>query len=133
MGGDGQKAENNLRVIRLLKQLDEEGRSATPEEQSLLAMYTGWGDSSVLHHKLSEVVGSVTQEEWESIRGRGTFHHSMLEALRQKTCWVRSELDSEISISRHRRRNVTSADSFENLRFAAEQFDPAICNTTVPS
>jgi hypothetical protein len=69
LGGDGQKAENNLRVIRLLKQLDEEGRSAKAEEQSLLAIYTGWGDSSVLHHKLSEVVDSVTQEEWESIQG----------------------------------------------------------------
>ncbi len=69
LGGDGQKAENNLGVIRLLKQLDEAGRSATPDEQSLLAMYTGWGDSSVLHHKLSEVVDSVTQEEWESIQG----------------------------------------------------------------
>jgi len=69
LGGDGQKAGNNLRVIQLIKQLDREGRSATPEEQSQLALYTGWGDSSVLRHKLSEVVDSVTQEEWESIQG----------------------------------------------------------------
>lgn len=83
LGGDAQKAENNLRVIRLIKQLDEEGRSATPDEQTLLATYTGWGDSSVLHHKLSEVVDSVTKEEWDSIQGSTlNAHYTTLSIIR---------------------------------------------------
>lgn len=83
LGGDAQKAENNLRVIRLIKQLDEEGRSATPDERTLLATYTGWGDSSVLHHKLSEVVDSVTEEEWDSIQGSTlNAHYTTLSIIR---------------------------------------------------
>lgn len=83
LGGDAQKAENNLRVIRLIKQLDEEGRSAIPDEQTLLATYTGWGDSSVLHHKLSEVVDAVTEEEWDSIQGSTlNAHYTTLSIIR---------------------------------------------------
>jgi len=83
LGGDAQKAENNLRVIRLIKQFDEEGRSATPDEQNLLATYTGWGDSSVLHHKLSEVVDSVTEGEWDSIQGSTlNAHYTTLSIIR---------------------------------------------------
>lgn len=83
LGGDAQKAENNLRIIRLIKQLDEEGRSATSEEQTLLARYTGWGDSSVLHHKLSDVVASVTEEEWEFIQGSTlNAHYTTLSIIR---------------------------------------------------
>jgi N12 class adenine-specific DNA methylase len=83
LGGAAQKAENNLRGIRLIKQLDEEGRSATPDEQNLLAMYTGWGDSSVLHHKLSEVVDTVTEEEWVSIQGSTlNAHYTSLSIIR---------------------------------------------------
>lgn len=83
LGGDAQKAENNLRVIRLIKQLDEEGRIATPDEQTLLTTYTGWGDSSVLHHKLSEVVDAVTEEEWDSIQGSTlNAHYTTLSIIR---------------------------------------------------
>lgn len=35
--------EANLAAIRLLKQLQDEGRQATPEEQRVLAKFTGWG------------------------------------------------------------------------------------------
>lgn len=35
--------EANLAAIRLLKQLQDEGRQATPEEQRILAKFTGWG------------------------------------------------------------------------------------------
>jgi len=83
LGGDAQKAGNNLRVIQLIKQLEEEGRNATPEEQTLLANYTGWGDSSVLHHKLSEVVDSVTEAEWASIQGSTlNAHYTTLSIIR---------------------------------------------------
>lgn len=35
--------EANLAAIRLLKQLQDEDRQATPEEQRILAKFTGWG------------------------------------------------------------------------------------------
>lgn len=37
------KYANNVAAIRLLKQLEKEGRQATPAEQSVLARYIGWG------------------------------------------------------------------------------------------
>lgn len=43
--GAGTRFDNNLRAIVLLKQLDEEGRKATPSEQVVLAKYSGFGDS----------------------------------------------------------------------------------------
>jgi N12 class adenine-specific DNA methylase len=42
-GGLRQKAEDNLRAIRLLASLEAEGRPASPEEQSVLVHYAGWG------------------------------------------------------------------------------------------
>lgn len=33
----------NVEAIRLLKQIEHEGRTATPEEQKVLARYVGWG------------------------------------------------------------------------------------------
>ena len=43
--GLGAKAKysNNVAAIRLIKQLDQEGRQATPDEQKVLAKYIGWG------------------------------------------------------------------------------------------
>jgi N12 class adenine-specific DNA methylase len=40
-------AERNLDVIELVQKLEAEGRPATPEEQELLAKYTGWGASEI--------------------------------------------------------------------------------------
>lgn len=37
------KFNGNLAAIRLLKELEADGRRATPEEQSVLARYVGWG------------------------------------------------------------------------------------------
>lgn len=37
------KARANLAAIKLLKQLQAEGRQATPDEQKILVRYTGWG------------------------------------------------------------------------------------------
>jgi len=42
-GGAKTKFKNNIRAIETLKQLNEEGRQATPEEQQILAGYVGWG------------------------------------------------------------------------------------------
>lgn len=43
MGGPKQKFRDNVAAIRLLKQLEAEGRKATPTEQAILVKYVGWG------------------------------------------------------------------------------------------
>ena len=43
MGTPGERFNNNVRAIRLLKRLEAEDRLATPEEQEVLARYVGWG------------------------------------------------------------------------------------------
>jgi len=40
-------AARNLDIIQLVKKLESENRLATPEEQSLLALFTGWGASEI--------------------------------------------------------------------------------------
>lgn len=42
-GTRGQKIDNNLAAIRLIKTLDSENRYPTIEEQHILARYVGWG------------------------------------------------------------------------------------------
>lgn len=42
-GGQKTKFKANIEAIRLLQQLDAEGRMATPTEQAVLAKYVGWG------------------------------------------------------------------------------------------
>lgn len=42
-GGAKQKYRDNVAAIRLLKQLEEEERLATPDEQRVLVRYVGWG------------------------------------------------------------------------------------------
>ena len=43
VGGQKTKYQNNVAAIRLLKDLEAQGRSATPEEQAVLSRYVGWG------------------------------------------------------------------------------------------
>lgn len=38
-----QKAEENIKIIKLVKRIEAERRAATPEEQVILAKFTGWG------------------------------------------------------------------------------------------
>ena len=44
------KVRANLAAIKLLKQLQAEGRQATPEEQKQLVLYTGWGHTAQPFH-----------------------------------------------------------------------------------
>ena len=41
-----QRANDNIKAIKLLKQIESENRFATPEEQEILAKYSGWGGLS---------------------------------------------------------------------------------------
>ena len=42
-GGPKTRYQWNVEAIRLLKQIEHEDRTATPEEQKVLARYVGWG------------------------------------------------------------------------------------------
>ena len=42
-GGPKQKFARNVEAIRTLQTIEAEGRSATPEEQTVLSQYVGWG------------------------------------------------------------------------------------------
>ena len=42
-GGPKAKVRANIEAIKLLKQLENESREATPEEKAVLVKYTGWG------------------------------------------------------------------------------------------
>ncbi len=74
-----ERFENNVRAIEVLKQLEEEGRQATPEEQSILAKYVGWGGLSEVafgygrrHDRQGELRRKLrallTDEEYETAR-----------------------------------------------------------------
>ena len=76
---NGEKAryKANVEAIRLVKQLEVEGRYATEDEQVILSKYVGWGglanafdarkaDWAKEYAELSEI---LTKEEYESARG----------------------------------------------------------------
>lgn len=77
MGGKKTKFKNNLAAIRLVKQLETEGRLATPEEQEILVKYVGWGGiPEVFKYNLDEgdewyneqqaLKQLLTDEEWRT-------------------------------------------------------------------
>ncbi|MDX9893911.1 MAG: PLxRFG domain-containing protein [Desulfofustis sp.] len=59
-GGAKQKARDNLKAIRILKRLQQEGRPATQEEQAALVKYVGWGASELAN-------GMFPQRRWDHI------------------------------------------------------------------
>ena len=68
LGSATHKADTNLAVIKLVKEIEKEGRFATPDEQDLISHYVGYGDSSVLSAHYSDVVEAVTDEEFAALR-----------------------------------------------------------------
>ena len=75
-GGVKTKFKKNLTAIKLLKQIESEGRKATSEEQRVLVGYTGWGQMPQVFNRwkdgwekefngLKEV---LTDEEYEAAR-----------------------------------------------------------------
>lgn len=82
-GGDKTKFKRNVDAIRLLKQLETEGRHATPEEQRVLALYVGWGGLagafdasnqkwSKEHAELREI---LDDEEYDAARESTQYAH----------------------------------------------------------
>lgn len=55
------RADDNLRAIKLLKQLTAAQRYATPDEQEILAKYVGWGASD-----MAERLGDYEDHRWSA-------------------------------------------------------------------
>lgn len=58
-----QKAEDNIKIIKLVKKIESEGRAATPEEQITLAKFTGWGS---IKNAFPDGTGD-TKDGWDKI------------------------------------------------------------------
>lgn len=77
-GGAKTKYKNNVAAIRILKQLQAEGRQATRQEQEALSLYVGWGGipqafertdgsaSSGWDKEVKELKELLTTEEYEA-------------------------------------------------------------------
>lgn len=69
-------ARRNLEIIELVKRLESENRSATREEQALLAQYVGWGPAEIRNNIFPtpygsrEVVPDYAKEEWKPLAER---------------------------------------------------------------
>jgi adenine-specific DNA methylase len=59
-GGAKTKARNNLAAIALLKQIEAEGRTASSDEQMVLAQYVGWGG-------ISQVFNPTPDRDWQDL------------------------------------------------------------------
>ncbi|MGL5437156.1 MAG: SNF2-related protein [Lachnospiraceae bacterium] len=73
-GGAKTKCRNNIAAIRLLKELQEQGRNANEEEQIILARFVGWGGlanaltpgKSGWESEYEEIRSLLTEEEFLS-------------------------------------------------------------------
>ena len=75
-GGPKAKFKANMEAIRLLKELEQDQRLATPEEQEVLSRYVGWGGipqafeerNSVWAEEYTQLKGVLTPEEYSAAR-----------------------------------------------------------------
>ena len=74
--GEVGKIKANLAAIRLIKEIEAEGREATPEEKAVLEQFSGWGGIPAIfkiahpyHNELREL---LTADEYEAARASTT-------------------------------------------------------------
>ena len=75
-GGPKAKFKANMEAIRLLKELEQDQRLATPEEQEVLSRYVGWGGipqafeerNSAWAEEYTQLKGVLTPEEYSAAR-----------------------------------------------------------------
>ena len=75
-GGPKAKFKANMEAIRLLKELEQDQRLATPEEQEVLSRYVGWGGipqafeerNSAWAEEYTQLKGVLTPEEYRAAR-----------------------------------------------------------------
>ena len=95
LGSTVTKYEQNVSALRLLKELEAEGRAeATLHEQMILARYTGWGDSALLKRAFpngvspylppsEELKELLTGEELKALRASSlNAHYTSLPVIR---------------------------------------------------
>lgn len=67
-----QKIENNIQAIKILNMLEEYNRYATPEEQTQLSQYVGWGGLpdvfNETHSRYSELKQLLSDDEYSKAR-----------------------------------------------------------------
>lgn len=100
MGGLKTKYKQNVSAIRLLKQIEDESRLATPDEQKILAKYVGWGgmpqafdpEKSDWRGEYQELQGLLTEEEYRSARSTTLNAHytstQVIDAIYQGIRWL---------------------------------------------
>lgn len=79
-GGEKTRYQWNVDAIKTLKQLESEGRNATPQEQEILAKYAGWGGTSQAfdeknegwQKEYAELKTLLTSEEYREARATVT-------------------------------------------------------------
>lgn len=76
-GSVREKITQNIAAIKLLKQLEAEGRRATPAEQAVLAKYSGWGTiadafTDKYGKENAELKEILTEEEYKSAKKAAT-------------------------------------------------------------
>ena len=82
-GGQKTKYQRNVAAIRLLNEIQEQGRNATPEEQRTLALYVGWGglaqafdeSNDKWSKEHAELKALLTPEEYEAARQSTQYAH----------------------------------------------------------
>lgn len=60
-GSWAKKAEQNVQVVELLKQLQADARQATEQEQKILAKFTGWGSSEMANNLFGPKMDKVAE------------------------------------------------------------------------
>jgi len=76
-GGAKTKFRRNMNAIHLLKNIEEDHRLATPEEQETLSQYVGWGglsqafdaENEQWKDEYAELKAALTEDEYSSARG----------------------------------------------------------------
>jgi N12 class adenine-specific DNA methylase len=98
-GGQKTKYRNNVAAIRLLDDLQKSARTATPDEQDVLARYVGWGGIAQAFDpantewaaEYAELQALLSPEEWDAAKESTQYAHytsqeiitGMYDALRQ--------------------------------------------------
>ena len=86
----GERWDANVRALRILRELDEDGRSPTDDERAALRRYSGWGDGAYndafppegedwrISERGEQLKRIVPAEDWAAIRtSRTNAHYTM--------------------------------------------------------
>ncbi|AAQ55007.1 DarB-like antirestriction protein [Burkholderia phage Bcep22] len=80
-------AEQNVRIVELVKQLEQEGRRPTPDEAALLTKFTGWGASEIANGIFPDRYGRFKDSQWQALgeRLKAALTHEQYEQAKRTT------------------------------------------------